>query len=80
MRITLFYAILLLWAILLMFVAFPVEVCSLFNDNISYSLIQYTYDYYYVIVIAFILVTFSMNLVFYKFGTEEKKEENIFKN
>lgn len=79
MRITLFYAILLLWAILLMFVAFPVEVCSLFNDNISYSLIQYTYDYYYVIVIAFILVTFSMNLVFYKFGTEEK-EENIFKN
>lgn len=80
MKMILFYTTLLVWAILLMLVAFPVEVCSLFNDDISYSLIQYTYDYYYAIVIAFVLITFSMNLIFYRFGKEEEEKENIFKD
>lgn len=79
MKITLFYTILLLWAILLMLVAFPTETCSLFNDNIAYTLIQYLYDYYYVIVIAFILITFSMNLLFYTLGKQES-DEKLLKN
>lgn len=79
MRIACFYTVLLLWAILLMLVAFPMEMCSLFNDNIAYTLIQYTYDYYYVIVIAFILISFSMNLLFYVLGKQENKE-NILNN
>lgn len=80
MRIACFYTVLLLWAILLMFVAFPTEVCSLFNDNIAYTLVQYMYDYYYIIVIAFILISFSMNLLFYILGKQEKKLENILNN
>lgn len=79
MKIVCFYTVLLLWAILLMLVAFPTEVCSLFNDNIAYTLIQYMYDYYYVIVIAFILITFSMNLLFYTLGKQEDNEK-ILKN
>lgn len=79
MKITLFYTILFLWAILLMLVAFPTETCSLFNDNIAYTLIQYSYDYYYVIVIAFILITFSMNLLFYTLGKQES-DEKLLKN
>lgn len=79
MRIACFYTVLLLWAILLMLVAFPMEMCSLFNDNIAYTLIQYTYDYYYVIVIAFILISFSINLLFYILGKQENKE-NILNN
>lgn len=79
MRIACFYTVLLLWAILLMLVAFPMEMCSLFNDNIAYTLIQYTYDYYYIIVIAFILISFSMNLLFYILGKQENKE-NILNN
>ena len=79
MKITLFYTILLLWAILLMLVAFPTETCSLFNDNIAYILIQYLYDYYYVVVIAFILITFSMNLLFYTLGKQES-DEKLLKN
>lgn len=79
MKITLFYTILLLWAILLMLVAFPTETCSLFNDNIAYTLIQYLYDYYYVVVIAFILITFSMNLLFYTLGKQES-DEKLLKN
>lgn len=79
MRIACFYTVLLLWAILLMLVAFPMEMCSLFNDNIAYTLIQYAYDYYYIIVIAFILISFSMNLLFYILGKQENKE-NILNN
>lgn len=79
MKIVCFYTVLLLWAILLMLVAFPTEVCSLFNDNIAYMLIQYMYDYYYVIVIAFILITFSMNLLFYTLGKQESSER-LLKN